>query len=72
MNCPKCNKEMETGTVSFIGVQGFPQIMCNFISNDEKSKGIFKRKAQTKIILSGSEASGYYCTECDLILPLIQ
>ena len=72
MNCPKCNKEMEAGTVSFMGVQGFPQIMCNFVSNDEKSKGIFKRKTQTKIILSGSEASGYSCTECDLILPLIQ
>ena len=72
MNCPKCNKEMETGTVSFMGVQGLPQIMCNFVSHDEKSKGIFKRKTQTKIILSGSEANAYYCAECDLTIPLIK
>ena len=72
MNCPKCKKEMETGTVSFMGMQGFPQIMCNFVSDDEKDKGIFKRKTQTKIILSGSEASAYYCAVCDLTIPLIK
>ena len=72
MNCPKCDKEMEAGTVSFMGVQGFPQIMCDFVSDAEKSKGIFKRKTQTKIILPGSETDAYYCAECDLTIPLIK
>lgn len=72
MNCPKCNKEMETGMVSFMGAQGFPQIMCNFVSNSEKSKGIFKRKTQVKFILSGNEADAYYCSECDLTIPVIK
>lgn len=72
MNCPKCNKEMEEGTVSYMGVQGFPQMMCNFVSKAEKSKGFFKRDTQTKIILSGNEENAYYCGECDMIISMIK
>ena len=72
MNCPKCKKEMDTGKVSFMGVQGFSQIMCDFVSDSEKDKGIFKQKNQTKIILPGNETDAYYCAECDLTIPLIK
>ena len=71
MNCPKCRKEMETGTVSFLTMRGPSKIMCNFVSDSEKGKGLFKRKTHTKLISSFNEPEAYYCAECDLIVPLI-
>lgn len=72
MKCPICNAEMETGTASLMGLQGFSQMICSFTSEQEKSKGLLKRKTQTKILLSGAEAAAHYCTECDIIIPLLK
>lgn len=72
MNCPKCNQEMKAGRVSFMGIQGFSQVLCTFVSDEEKNKGFFKQKTQAKILLPGNDADAYYCGECDLMIPMIQ
>lgn len=72
MICPKCSKEMEKGTAYFLGATGDPMTMCNFTSDSEKEKGLFKRKSETEVILSGKNFEAYYCAECKLTIPLIK
>lgn len=72
MKCMVCGNELEAGKASFMGVQGFPQMICSFISETEKKKGFFKRKGYTRIISSGEEIEAYYCSVCKRVFPAIQ
>ena len=72
MNCPKCGKEMENGSNTFMGLTGFHHMLCSFTPESEKGKGLFKRKTIEKTILEGQEAEGFYCKDCDIVMPVIR
>lgn len=71
MTCPKCQREMQSGTADFVSLQGFPQMTCMFVSAEEKRKGFFKQARNSKLI-TGEEAEAFYCAECDLIVPILK
>lgn len=71
MKCEFCGAEMQKGTVSFMSIQGFGQMLATFSSSEEQKKSIFKRKTKEKIIFSGDEAEAYYCNDCNKILPVM-
>ena len=63
---------MITGTSTFMGVTGLNPMVCTFTGNEEKSKGIFKRKTVSKTMLQGHETETYYCDDCEIMVPIIQ
>lgn len=72
MRCPKCDKEMENGKGIFVSTQGMGQMILVFTPESESNKGFFKKKTKEKIIISAEETDSYYCTECNLLLPVLK
>lgn len=72
MLCPKCNKEMVIGTSTFMGATGLIPMICNFTSDEEKNKSLFKRKTISKTMLQGIEYETYCCKDCDTLVLIIK
>lgn len=62
---------MHKGTVSFMAVQGFGQMIASFCADEDQTKRLFK-KTNDKIICSGDEAEAYYCKNCHKMMPVIE
>ena len=62
---------MQKGTVSFMAVQGFGQMILSCDSDENQKKSFFKRETQEKIVCSGEETEAYYCADCNKIMPVL-
>ena len=71
MKCVCCGNEMQKGTVSFMAVQGFGQMILSFASDENQKKSFFKRETPEKIVCSGEETEAYYCADCNKIMPVL-
>ena len=58
MKCVCCGNEMQKGTVSFMAVQGFGQMILSFASDENQKKSFFKRETQEKNSLFGRGNGG--------------
>lgn len=63
---------MQKGTVSFMTMQGFSQIIITFTSDAEGQKKFFKRETKDKIIFSGDETEAYYCDNCNKLISITE
>ena len=70
MKCSVCGHEMEKGKSSFTSMEGFGQMILSFTSDEEAKKGLFKKQSHNKVILSGTEAESYYCSNCKSIVTI--
>ncbi len=72
MLCPKCNKEMKSGTTTFMGITGPIPMICNFIADKEKNKKFFDRKTESITTIQGFESEAFYCDDCKILMPIIK
>lgn len=45
-------------------------MILSFTSDEEAKKGLFKKQSHNKVILSGTEAESYYCSNCKSIVTI--
>lgn len=64
MLCPKCQKEMEQGSATFMGITGFSPMMCFFTTADNL-------QTATKPVMQGFQMEAYKCDQCNIVMPVI-
>ena len=43
-------------------------MVCDFSSDEEKLKSVFKRRTTTKTVMQGFEYEAFHYEECDIII----